>query len=54
MGLKGVGRSGHVAKIVEHMLLPTLIAAACVIAFKLLGLELADLFTSIADAIEVR
>ena len=37
---------------VEYGLIAALIALACIIAFNLLGLELADIFNTVANALD--
>jgi pilus assembly protein Flp/PilA len=37
---------------VEYTLIAALIALACIIAFNLLGLELADIFNTVANALD--
>jgi len=42
------------ATAIEYGLIAALISLACVIAFQMLGLNLADIFTTIADALAGR
>jgi pilus assembly protein Flp/PilA len=44
-------RDDRGATAIEYSLIAALISMACIIAFESLGLNLADIFTTIADAL---